>query len=235
MAKRKRSKKFVNEECVYCSAAADTSDHVPPQGIFGEPKKEALLEVPCCTSCNSGFSKDDEYFRTVLTMIDGVEQNADAAQVLETVGRSFDKPKKKGFTRSFIKTLEILPQTTHSGLFIGMAPSFIFDKTRILATAERIVKALHWIEKGTRIPEGFDVTAYWWLDFKDNVKPPSQQLRNLAGYVNDKSSKVVGNEVFRYWASFLADEFPIADAGQSVWLLRFYGMIDILCIVDKER
>lgn len=233
MAKRKKSKKFKNENCVYCGKPADTSDHIPPQCIFAEPRKESLIEVPSCNSCNKGFSKDDEYFRTVLTMIEGVEENFDASKVFQNVHRSFSKPKKKGFTKSFINTLQITPKTTHSGLFIGFAPTFEFNKTRILRIAERIVRGLTWIENTVPILDNFEVTAFWALDFANDVKASSQSLRNLAGYVYSKSSKVVGKEVFRYWVSFL-DEYPEAITGQSVWLLRFYERIDILCIVAER-
>ncbi len=232
MTKRKKSKTFVGETCVYCGATADTSDHIPPQGVFAEPRSVALLEVPSCKVCNSSFSKDDEYFRTVLTMIEGVDQNPDAAKLLEAVHRSFNKPKKRGFTRSFIKTLRLVPRTTETGIYVGTSPSLEFDKTRILSTAERIIQGLYWIEKGIRLSPDRKVTAYWALDFLDNVKEPSQTLRNLGGYAFTKPSKVVGNEVFRYWVAFLEDDYPgQAETGQSVWLLRFYGTIDVLGVI----
>jgi hypothetical protein len=66
--------------------------------------------------------------------------------------------------------------------------------------------------------------------------PPSQNPWNLTGYVYQKPSKVVGQEAFRYWVAFLVEDYPTdAEMGQSVWLPRFYGLIDIRCIVDTTK
>lgn len=233
MGKRKKSKKFINELCVYCGKTADTSDHIPPQCIFAEPKKEELLEVPSCSNCNGSFSMDDEYFKTALTIIEGVDENPDAKRVLESVHRSFSKPNKKGFTKGFSKTIKILPITSYSGLFTRIVPTFEFNKIRILNTASRIVQGLHWIEKKSPIPEGVEVKCFWTLDFMNDVKPSSQILRNLAGYVYSKPSKTTGS-VFEYWVSFL-EEYSETIPEKSIWLLRFYQRIDILCVCVNEK
>ena len=48
--------------CIYCQAnPAETADHVPPKGLFKEPRPN-LITVPACSVCNSSFGGDDDYF-----------------------------------------------------------------------------------------------------------------------------------------------------------------------------
>jgi hypothetical protein len=55
-----------NKKCYICGNLADSSDHIPPSGIFPDPKPSNLITVPACSKCNECSSKDDEYFRTII-------------------------------------------------------------------------------------------------------------------------------------------------------------------------
>src|SRR5438105_2116110 len=58
----------VTPACVYCGERdATTEDHIPPRCLFGLPLPSTLIKVPSCFRCNNGASKDDEYFRMVLS------------------------------------------------------------------------------------------------------------------------------------------------------------------------
>ena len=49
--------------CIYCQTnPKETNDHVPPKGLFREPRPSNLITVPACLKCNNGFSGDDDYF-----------------------------------------------------------------------------------------------------------------------------------------------------------------------------
>jgi hypothetical protein len=51
-----------------CGTEADTTDHVPPQGLF--PRVPAnVIEVPACLRCNRGASLDEEYMRATLAAL----------------------------------------------------------------------------------------------------------------------------------------------------------------------
>src|SRR5271166_944356 len=55
--------------CTYCGETKlVTADHVPPKNMFRKPYPPNMWTVPGCQDCNGGFSKDDEYFRLVLTL-----------------------------------------------------------------------------------------------------------------------------------------------------------------------
>jgi hypothetical protein len=53
-------------ECYLCGAPATTRDHIPPRGLFPQPRPNNLITVPACRSCNHDRSLDDEYFRDVV-------------------------------------------------------------------------------------------------------------------------------------------------------------------------
>ena len=54
--------------CYLCRATENlTRDHVPPENLFPKPKPSNLITVPCCKTCNEGFSKLDEQFRAFVS------------------------------------------------------------------------------------------------------------------------------------------------------------------------
>jgi hypothetical protein len=57
------------EICVYCGSAATTRDHVPPKGLLDQPWPPNLRTVPACSSCNSSWSLDEQYFAIALAHI----------------------------------------------------------------------------------------------------------------------------------------------------------------------
>ncbi len=53
--------------CPLCERTATlTRDHVPPVGIFLDPKPDNLITVKTCADCNSSTKLDDEYFRIMV-------------------------------------------------------------------------------------------------------------------------------------------------------------------------
>lgn len=65
---------FVDERhkawCIHCGAvlvSVETSlDHVPSKGILDRPFPENLPTIRICRSCNTSFSRDEEYFIAFL-------------------------------------------------------------------------------------------------------------------------------------------------------------------------
>lgn len=45
---------------------AESDDHVPSRVFLDEPYPENLLVVPSCTTCNTGFSLDEEYLACLI-------------------------------------------------------------------------------------------------------------------------------------------------------------------------
>lgn len=59
----------LNNLCAYCGDAPGTRDHVPSKILLNSPFPENLPVVPCCDSCNQGFSLDEEYFACSIECI----------------------------------------------------------------------------------------------------------------------------------------------------------------------
>lgn len=52
--------------CIYCGGHADTRDHVPSRVFLDSPYPENLPVVGACSSCNNGFSLDEEYVACMI-------------------------------------------------------------------------------------------------------------------------------------------------------------------------
>lgn len=65
--------------CVHCggwiAALASNRDHAPSKSLLRKPYPDNLPVIPVCTSCNSGFSLDEEYFAAFLgTVLSGTTE-----------------------------------------------------------------------------------------------------------------------------------------------------------------
>src|SRR5258706_7560399 len=61
--------------CYLCGSLENlTRDHVPPRGFFPPPLPSNLITVPCCNSCNHGYSLDDEATRLWLSAAYGASK-----------------------------------------------------------------------------------------------------------------------------------------------------------------
>ena len=57
------------EACAYCGRSPDTADHVPSKILLDDPLPANLPVVPACTTCNRGFSRDEEYLACLLECV----------------------------------------------------------------------------------------------------------------------------------------------------------------------
>lgn len=59
--------------CVHCGGVLAHSDvnrdHVPPRALLDRPLPTRLPQMEVCSSCNSGFSRDEEYLAVFLSCL----------------------------------------------------------------------------------------------------------------------------------------------------------------------
>lgn len=59
--------------CIHCSKTLNglsySRDHAPTKSLLVEPHPEHLPQVLVCRECNSGFSRDEEYFVAFLSAV----------------------------------------------------------------------------------------------------------------------------------------------------------------------
>src|SRR5689334_23286824 len=95
--------------CVHCGGPHEDWDHVPPKGIIPPERRSDVIKVPSCKKCNSGASKDDEYFRNILVLRKDLEGHPAIQDLLVTVRRSLARPDHRGTPMALINRLEQVP------------------------------------------------------------------------------------------------------------------------------
>ncbi len=216
--------------CIYCGSGPPLEDdHIPPKNLFARPRPSNLITVPACSNCNRQASKDDEYFRLVLTLRQDVSEHPDIAALLPNVIRSLKKPRKVGFRGALLKSLRNVPLATPGGIYLGQVGGYNVDLARLDRVASRIIRGLVYHELGIRLDEDYDVAVYSEDGLAHNDLPTLAELRKtILEPLSIRPAKMIGNDVFEYRYS-LTDR---SDAS-SAWLLVFYGRIRFLGLVVK--
>jgi len=55
--------------CAFCGGKTGTRDHCPSRFFLDEPFPPNLPVVPSCSSCNGGFSADEEYLACLISCV----------------------------------------------------------------------------------------------------------------------------------------------------------------------
>ncbi len=219
-------------QCVYCGLIKELSDdHIPPKNLFAKPRPGNLIVVPSCRSCNGGASDDDEYFRLMLTLREDTHAHPDVQQLLPVVFRSLTKSNKIGFSRALVQGIRETNVLTRSGLFIGKRPVYDVDLDRLDRVAQRIVKGLFYHEQLSRLPDGYEVSAFSASglsaldkDLKDHI------IKNIVDPILQNTPRTIGNNVFTHRVAFAPE-----DPNLSVWHLIFYEKVAFLCFTTPQQ
>jgi hypothetical protein len=196
--------------CVYCGEIKPlTDDHVPPRSLFPRPWPSNLITVPSCADCNCGSSKDDEYFRLLISAREDTGGHTEVTKIHKKILSSLLKPNKVGFRKSVLASVNLVERKTPSGLYIGKSPAIDVDMSRIKRVARRIVKGLFYQETKIRLPSSYEAVAFpiEYKDFSDQIVSSLIAIQ----------PRLIGNGVFSYRGYFLED-----DPNESAWLMFFY-------------
>jgi hypothetical protein len=211
--------------CIYCGSTAQlTVDHVPPKGIFPEPRSSDLVTVPACRPCNKLYELDDEYFRMAMTI--SAETNPVAvdlwrAKVVKgTLKRS---PKLKA---TLLDTLHQVGLETQAGILIGKIPAVSLEAPRIDRVARRIVTALHWVHYGAVPRPGVRMRVVSGSDLR--YRELFDRLIALDLF-QGRELHTIGGGVFRYAFARTAES-----ADWEAWLLLFYSVAPLLLILHTD-
>jgi hypothetical protein len=193
--------------CYLCQSTEKlTSDHLPPKNLFPKPKPTNLITVPCCASCNGGFSKLDEQFRVFVSMPVNVSSVGNEIKRKKVFGGSLkDSPRlKKQMARNLFKgtlTTELGPITAH---LIAMDRDVI----------DRFL---------TRLTKGLLATFYSDINYFDLQFGVTQLNQFGANHPTFKAVTSIltadqrGDGVFRFWHGVTNE-----DRTTGVWIYQFY-------------
>ncbi len=215
-------------ECVYCGKMVETSDdHIPPKNLFPSPRPSNLITVPSCRECNEKASKDDEYFRLVLSMRRDISDHPEVLKNKAKLQRSLQNPERKGFRSSFLNSLAVVDSCTPAGIYLGKTDAFRVDMKRVNNVIKRITQGLFYKEKARRLPDNYQVAA-WCIDAVINEHPQllgTFIMKDIITSTLQGKSLTIGNNVFRYWFKFATDE-----ENSSAFLLSFNNSVNFLAL-----
>lgn len=218
------NKKLKSRECVYCGNTKHiTNDHIPPKNLFPPPRPNNLITVPCCQNCNQNASKDDEYFRDMLTMRIDTYEHPDVTKNWQTVLRSLNNPHKTGMRKSIMSTLKEVSLYTPAGIYLGKSGMLQVDVERLLKVTERIIKGIFYFENGFRLPTDYNVKSF----FLESIRMDKDVI-NLISMAKTASPKTIGNGVFTYWL-----KPTIEDLNTNLLLLLFYEKVAFMGFAFK--
>lgn len=218
--------------CIYCGLNRTlTVDHIPPKCLFPKPRPSDLVKVPSCRECNASASKDDEYFRLMLTLREDAFGNANVEALLPTVYRSLNRESSIGFRKLLLKNLRTIEVHTPAGLYLGNRKGYNVDLERLGRVAARTVKGLFYHEKGFRLPDSHKIGAFQEDGLRDLAGDARKELlHTIIAPLTSKSPKEIGKKAFKYWVSF-TDTDPCT----SAWLLIFYERVPFICLVLPQN
>lgn len=200
-----------------------TSDHIPPKNLFSKPYPSDFITVPSCISCNRGASKDDEYFRMVISFRHDTYDHPEASNIYPKVIRSLQRSKAKGLRRKLLKSVKEIDLNTPYGLYVGKTGQYDVNLERLDRIAERIIKGLVFHEQKKRLPEGYMTVAYVLDSFEEASVNTKEILGTLISSVQDQEVKSVGNGVFTYRMRFLEE-----DMFDSISYFTIYEVVEFI-------
>jgi hypothetical protein len=208
--------------CAHCRVPLErkeiTWDHIPPKGMFPSGTT-GIIQVPCCQTCNTGASNDDEHFRLMA-----IDFTANESSILpsQSAARGLLHPKKEKFRDSlFNKAIPIEVETTE-GICHGY--KMPVSVSRLMRTAEKIVRGLYYEHKGYPIPEGF-LYPCLCLNTTDELTAGVLQSEVIP-LLQTPPINEIGNGVFRYRYCFTENS-----PDNAAFLMGFYGWVDFLSLV----
>jgi hypothetical protein len=142
------------EVCAYCGTEAPTTrDHIPPKGIFPDPRPADLITVASCARCNHGASADDDRFRAYLSLHVGTD-TVTTQRLWERAIRGIRRNRQ--LHSRLLQEMEPTWLTTPSGVIQGRGVLGRWDSDAHDKTVERMIRGLYFRHYGevlgTRAP-----------------------------------------------------------------------------------
>jgi hypothetical protein len=195
------------DDCYLCGAPATTRDHIPPLGVFPEPRPTDLITVPACYACNRDSSLHDQYFRVVVAAGSNDSPRSIALLRQRIIPRMRKTP---ALIVDFMSSIRRVVVHSPSGIYLGQAPAFPFNRSRIQVVINKIVRGLFLKHTKRRL-----ATDYVVADFHYN---PVIEASMQEAITRLPLFTIGDGAVFSY-------RFCLSDTAESesYWFLMFYN------------
>ena len=197
------------KKCIYCGKEIATErDHVPPKCLFPKPPPPNVITVPSCKGCNHSLSKDEEYFRAIVSQLADTENHPASKRLLkDKILRGFEeRPKLAVRILSTVKPVDII----QDGMRVATIPAYDVDNQSYDRVMVKIIKGLLYHETGQIVSAGLAVKWNVLHQSLDVPQPVYDELQKSA-------SHIIGEGIFEYKAYILPNTV------KSLWLMSFYG------------
>jgi hypothetical protein len=224
-----KGKEVTVELCIYCrNSPRETSDHVPPKGLFKEPRPSNLITVPACFRCNNSFSADDEYFLNIA--LDwGASETCDGKKVVDKRLRSMKRKESRRVWEPFFAKLKPVEVYSPSGLYLANSFGFSLDTARLIRTVNRIIRGLYFEVTKTPLPVGDCTRSMLYSQYVEKCKHQSGTL-DVIEAIQQLPRNAIGDGTFEFGYFHLdKDDFS------SFWYLEFYQRFGFVGITRNEE
>jgi hypothetical protein len=226
----KAQKKRKTGECVYCGKHGPvTDDHIPPKNLFPKPRPHNLVTVPSCYPCNEGASKDDEYFRLCLAILENAKGHPARDSILPSVLRSLSRRKATGLSEAFWSSTVYAERISPAGLYLGTGILLSISLERLDRVAIRIIKGLLFHETRRRLPDDYVVRPLHISRIPELDSEVRQAVEDFIYAMMEKEPERIG-DVFAFSRLWSPAGWP-----RSVWLLGFYGEGEYYCQIGPRE
>lgn len=211
-----KEKREGNKTCIYCGSCEDmTIDHIPPKALFPEPRPSNMLTVPSCRACNESFSKDDEYFRTVMVSSATVYNDPNVQAVNAKLLRSMTRPEASKMATAIRKSLHVVDIKSPGGIYLGRSPALKVSAKRFNRVTQKIASGLFYVIHDYPVPPGYEIKCI----FKDSFFGfPADFIEYAKGFWTQPIT--VGGNIFSYSYAPCVD-----DLSAMLFIYWFYGKL----------
>lgn len=200
--------------CYLCGVALDdrntTRDHVPPKGLFPRPFIDEPIIVPCCSSCNGGKSRDEEFFRLVSTL--GIHATPETEALYEQ--RTLPGTIKRGRLKAEISAM--MASMKHEWIEVNgvtvLAGIVPVPKKKLKKVAEQIARGL--------LAYFHPTLEVHTLDCKAFIPTQDKLLEVFSLIGEDLQELRLGGRVFHAYHGTLPDNPAV-----GLWLMTFHETI----------
>jgi len=231
MKQLKRQGRRRTGTCAYCGEYGPVSkDHIPPAGIFADPKPSNLITVRSCDRCHRPWSLDDEYFRIRLCLNDQARGHPDVNRNLDSIFQGLKRPESEGLKHDLLADWRNVELRSKGGIVLGRRTGFKVDMRRICGVIERTVRGLFYRERKQCLPKdhGVKVISNEMLAEEDAGVIEEMQ-RNIIRPLAAIPAMVIGRDTFSYRVHF--SDVPTV----SVWELVFYGSVQFVALTGPNE
>lgn len=195
-----------------------TRDHVPPDGLFCDPRPSDLITVPCCHKHNSRHSGVDERLRMLAALEIGRNKAGEKILLEKVFGSTFKKLRQPKFVAQIAATMRDEVAVTEQGV-IPVAV-FSVDGREILDCVADITRGLlkHFYPQFNYHEHDFMVVDIHSATLEKGQK--DAQLRIISEIVRKTERDVRGNQnEFCFWRQVDMER------EHGAWLLVFYETV----------